>query len=341
MGILLSALPFGFILWWAGLAIRGLVRKIRRPKIVQRIKAESIPQDVSQALTAISAGNYQQFKSSIQSMPTTSLAGFYTNREEFENPIARAYVERLELEHPNEPNTHLLVASLALCRAISILTGRHDSSLSQPEYQEYCNYLGEAEKSLQKTIAIDPSIMDAYALLILVYMRGRKRRPAKAAFTEAKLIDQNHFDIHRNMLLLLSGRGLGSSDEAMAFAREMAATDPRGQLNTLIALAHCDHWMRLPESAAKLYFDSKTVRKELTGAAKPLLKWRPLTRKEKDPRQLVALNYLAFCLVHARRNRLARRAFKRIGYQYREQPWTQLYKQPIDVFLTFKWSVNG
>lgn len=337
MSLLISLLPAGLFILLVFWAVRALYRYVFRNQILNRLERRAKDTDELAIADAIRAKDYVAFEHLIKTLDVN-----YSHVVSWGDDVlglldTDVMIQRYERENPNDARAFLMSGTYLIYKAWQARGSGYASTVSEESFRQFHQYLGEASVALDKSLALDKQVMPAYQGLLTVYKGLGHDNAAEDTLQAARAIDPAHLGVHLTRLDHLNAKWGGSDDRMFGFARSMAASDETGVLGGLIAAAHHDYWFSLERDHAKKYFNRSDVRKELVQAAKPLLKFRFPPVAETDRQRLMALNYLAFTLSLANRNRLARKAFKRIGSGFTKAPWNSLnYEQPARAYLKFK-----
>jgi len=124
----------------------------------------------------------------------------------------------------------------------------------------------------------------------------------------------------------LSEKWLGSQDEALAFAHEVAEAHPR--YRSAIACAHLENWLweRMQEMpTANTYFQRADVQSDLRAC------WGNETdlAKRTDYFRFQPLNYYAFCFQAMEDHELLREALVLLGGGATPKPWIYIGESPV------------
>lgn len=135
---------------------------------------------------------------------------------------------------------------------------------------------------------------------------------------------------HRVRLQQLCAKWGGSHEEMHEFARATMLAAPEGsQLGELVALAHLEHWLALPDGEDRAYLTSPAVLAGLQEAA-----FRSVLHPDFVPARGWQTSFNAFAMVFslAEQPRTARLLFDALDGSVTKAPWYYLSDDPVRAF---------
>lgn len=190
----------------------------------------------------------------------------------------------------------------------------------QDQFREFHRRLRIAENSLDEVVARDPDDLTARTWLV-TSSRGRQVDHGEAAARFAEVVKRHpqHLVAHEQRLQYLCAKWFGSETEMFAFAREATAAAPDGNLvPEMLAVAHIEKWLSLPEGEDDEYMRTAAVRADLLSAVhKSLL--HPAFRPGLG--WITRANTFAMALEKATEFDTAARVFDLIGDRVTSWPW--------------------
>ncbi len=135
---------------------------------------------------------------------------------------------------------------------------------------------------------------------------------------------------HRVRLQQLSAKWGGSHDAMHEFARSVMLAAPEGShLGELVALAHLEHWLSLPEGEDRAYLTSPAVVAELQEAA-----FRSVLHPDFTPVRGWQASFNAFAMAFslADQPKTARLLFDALDGFVTKSPWHYLSGDPVKAF---------
>jgi hypothetical protein len=135
--------------------------------------------------------------------------------------------------------------------------------------------LVEAERELARAAALDPADPTPYVRGMHVAMGlSLGQAEIRRRFGEVMRRHRWHQAAHAVMVQAIARKWAGSSEAMFEFARSVAAEAPEGSpVHKVIAIAHVEQWLDLPETSAdgtelmKVYFRREEVKAEVRAAA--------------------------------------------------------------------------
>ncbi|MFJ9950297.1 hypothetical protein [Kitasatospora sp. NPDC091207] len=139
-----------------------------------------------------------------------------------------------------------------------------------------------------------------------------------------------HLGSHKQRLQQLCAKWGGSHEEMHAFARSAMLAAPEGSpLGELVALAHLEHWLDLPDGEDHAYLTGPAVLAELQEA----LRRSVLHADHPRPRGWQgAFNTFAMVFSLADQPRTAHLLFEALDGAVTESPWNYLAGDPVETF---------
>ncbi|WP_141703675.1 tetratricopeptide repeat protein [Planobispora rosea] len=197
----------------------------------------------------------------------------------------------------------------------------YTSFTPEQQLKEFHGRLEMAEDCLEEVVERDPDDTTAWTWLV-TSARGRRvgREETERRFHEAVGRHPWHVAAHEQMLQYLCRKWAGSHEEMFAFARKaVTASSPASPLGHLIADAHIEYWLSLPEGEDDLHMTHPEVRAELRSAAAQSVN-HPGYRR--GPGWPGPYNTFAFAFFLADDHEACRAQFQVIGDNRTEWPWS-------------------
>lgn len=202
-------------------------------------------------------------------------------------------------------------------------TGARAQHVSQEQWRIFKERLEVAEEQLFEVAEREPEWLGPWYFL-QISGRGASvdREAGRYRFEAALRRSPGHPASHRQRLQQLCAKWSGSHEQMHEFARSsMLAAPPGSPLGELVALAHLERWLDLPEGADHAYLTRADVRAELHEAlGRSIL--HPDYRRSRD--WTSAFNTFAMVLSLAGEKRAARPLFEALDGTVTESPWHYL-----------------
>jgi hypothetical protein len=244
------------------------------------------------------------------------------------------FLLHLAFQNPEDPLVRAAVAARHVTWAWEARTRARASQVSEQQFRLFHDRLRVAEEHAYRAVELDPDSAAPWLTLVIA-ARGLQHgeeiafRRFEAGIRRAPV----HGGLHRQMLQQLCAKWGGSNEKAQTFAREsMLKAPPGGVLGGLVAEAHVENWLELPQSERAAAMASAEVVASLNEAA-ALSVDHPDFGTLPAVRQLAPLNLFAMAYWLAGEHAAAWRMFVRIGDYPTPSPW-QYRGDPSVVFAT-------
>ncbi|WP_051796892.1 hypothetical protein [Catenuloplanes japonicus] len=204
---------------------------------------------------------------------------------------------------------------------------------SQDAFREFHRRLRTAEHLLADVASRDPGDVTSRAWLV-ASARGTQagKDVAQARFDEVVKRHPHHVVAHEHRLQYLCAKWFGSHDEMFAFARAATASAPAASLlPELIAVAHLEKWLALPNDEDAAYITSAEVRDEIVAAAEKSVLHPSFVP---PPGWVPRGNTFAMVLELSDANAHAARVFDLLGDRVSDWPWTYRTRNAVSAFTT-------
>jgi hypothetical protein len=222
-----------------------------------------------------------------------------------------------------DPLAGLLFAERLIVLGWTARTSARAKHVSRQQFETFHEYLRDAERILMEITARDPGNVPAWAARLKT-ARGLELGQAEARrrYDQGAKRDPHCYHAQLALLQQLCPKWNGTLDRAHAFAAECALAAPDGSLNaSVVAWAHIEHWMELPEAEQAGYLAQPQVRQELVDAANRSV-LHPAFRRVHGWVSAHSSFAMAFSL--AGNHSTAARHFEALGDLASESPWSYL-----------------
>ncbi|MFE6864950.1 hypothetical protein ACFVFS_00165 [Kitasatospora sp. NPDC057692] len=268
------------------------------------------------------AGDWAALGPALAAVPDQSEQTWLLNRisdvEGTEEWLAKAVAER-----PDDSLVLLLSGARHIAWGWEARTGSLAKHVTQDQWQLFGERLEVAEEQLLEVAEREPGwVAPWYFLQLGALGASLGRTVATTRFDAAVRRDPGHLASHRARLQQLCAKWGGSHEEMHAFARTAMLGAPEGgPLGELVALAHLEHWLDLPDGEDHAYLTGPAVRASLREAAlRSVL--HPAYRPQRDWR--ATHNAFAMVLSLADERELAHAVFAALGDVVTASPWYYL-----------------
>ncbi|MFF2148569.1 hypothetical protein [Kitasatospora sp. NPDC058190] len=256
----------------------------------------------------------------------TWLAGAIADVTGVEQWTARAIADA-----PDDALPLLLSGARHVTWAWEARTGARAKHVTEEQWKLFHERLDLAEEQLLEAAEREPSWLAPWYFL-QISARGASLGPevATCRFEAAVRRLPGHPGSHRQRLQQLSAKWGGSHDEMHEFARSAMLGAPEGsQLGELVALAHLERWLDLPDGEDHAYLSSPTVLAELQEAA-----FRSVLHPDFVPVRgwQASFNTFAMAFSLADQRKTARLLFDALDGFVTESPWHYLSGDPVKVY---------
>ncbi|MFB7476900.1 hypothetical protein [Kitasatospora sp. NPDC056184] len=268
------------------------------------------------------AGDWAALGPALAAVPDQAELTWLLNRisdiEGTERWLAEAVAER-----PEDTLALLLSGARHIAWAWEARTGARAKHVTEEQWRLFGERLETAEEQLLEAAEREPGRLAPWYFL-QVAARGASlgRTVGTTRFEAALRRDPGHLASHQQRLQQLCAKWGGSHEEMHAFARTATSAAPEGSpLGELVALAHLEHWLDLPDGEDHAYLTGPAVRSSLREAAlRSVL--HPAYRPQRDWR--TTHNTFAMVLSLADERELAHAVFTVLGDGVTERPWSYL-----------------
>ncbi|MFE7563653.1 hypothetical protein [Kitasatospora sp. NPDC057500] len=248
----------------------------------------------------------------------TWLLNRISDLEGTEEWLAKAVAER-----PEDTLVLLLSGARQISWAWEARTGARAKDVTEEGWRLFGERLETAEEQLLEVAEREPGWLAPWYFL-QVGARGASlgRTVATTRFDAALRRDPGHLASHQQRLQQLCAKWGGSHEEMHAFARTAMLGAPEGSpLGELVAAAHLEHWLDLPDGEDHAYLTGPAVRTSLREAVlRSVL--HPAYRPRRDWR--ATHNTFAMVLSLADERELAHAVFATLDDVATDWPWYYL-----------------
>ncbi|MEV7770925.1 hypothetical protein [Kitasatospora sp. NPDC086791] len=246
-------------------------------------------------------------------------------------PGVEEWTGRVLADAPDDSLALLLSGARQITWAWEARTGARAKHVTEEQWKLFHQRLDTAEEQLLEVAEREPAWLAPWYFL-QISARGASLGPEVAAcrFEAAVRRSPGHSGSHRQRLQQLCAKWGGSHEQMHDFARSAMLAAPEGShLGELVALAHLEHWLDLPDGEDHAYLTSPTVLGELQEAAfrsvlhpdfKPVRGWQG------------AFNSFAMAFSLADQRKTARLLFDALDGAVTESPWHYLSGDPVKTY---------
>ncbi|MER7756467.1 hypothetical protein [Kitasatospora sp. NPDC097643] len=241
------------------------------------------------------------------------------------------WTARVLAERPEDTMALLLSGARHVYWAWAARTGARAKQVTEEQWKVFHQRLGVAEEQLLEVAEREPSWLAPWYFLQTSAM-GASLGPevATCRFEAAVRRVPGHPASHRSRLQQLSAKWGGSHDEMHEFARSAMLAAPEGSpLGELVALAHIERWLDLPDGEDHAYLTSPTVLAELQEAA-----FRSVLHPDFTPVRgwQGAFNTFAMVFSLADQRKTAHLLFEALDGVVTQAPWQYLSGDPVKAY---------
>ncbi|MET8540334.1 hypothetical protein ABZW03_06725 [Kitasatospora sp. NPDC004799] len=214
-------------------------------------------------------------------------------------------------------------------------TGARAKDVTEERWKVFHERLDVAEEQLLEVAEREPSWHAPWGFLQRSSM-GASLGPdvATCRFEAAVRRSPGNAGSHRVRLQQLSAKWGGSHEEMHAFARSTMLAAPEGShLGELVALAHLEHWLALPDGEDRAYLTSPAVVSGLQEAA-----FRSVLHPDFTPVRGWQASFNAFAMAFslADQPKTARLLFEALDGCVTRAPWNYLAGDPVKAFRSHR-----
>jgi hypothetical protein len=248
-------------------------------------------------------------------------------------PGAEAWLPGMVAAQPGDALALTLAGARAVAWAWEARSSKLAEDVTRDQFEVFFERLKVAEEYLSEALRHDPDSTTAWCALVTV-ARGRQLGIAETRrrYDQVVVRHPGHVPAHREMLRQLCLKWGGSHEAMHEFARESMMKVPAGSpLGSLVAMAHLEEGLELPDVKRLGYFTSERVRAELHEAADRSMRHPAYVRRPGWP---VTHNMFALAFALAGEDRAAAEQFHIIGNLVTQPPWGYLNgTDPVAPFL--------
>ncbi|MEU8920079.1 hypothetical protein AB0D10_03960 [Kitasatospora sp. NPDC048545] len=246
-------------------------------------------------------------------------------------PGVEVWTGRVLDDTPDDTVALLLSGARQITWAWEARTGARAKNVTEEQWKVFRQRLDTAEEQLLEVAEREPAWLAPWYFL-QVSARGASLGPevATCRFEAAVRRSPEHGGSHRQRLQQLCAKWGGSHEEMHGFARSAMLAAPEGShLGELVALAHLEHWLDLPDGEDHAYLTSPTVLAELQEAA-----FRSVLHPDFEPVRgwQGTFNTFAMAFSLADQRKTARLLFDALDGAVTESPWHYLSGDPVRTF---------
>ncbi|MFI2606526.1 hypothetical protein [Kitasatospora sp. NPDC018619] len=248
-----------------------------------------------------------------------------------EVPRVEQWTARALAETPDDPLLLVLSGARHVVWGWEARTGRRAKDVTEERWRVFHERLDTADEQLLEAAEREPSWHAPWAFLQQSAL-GASLGPAVATtrFEAAVRRAPGSPGPYRTRLQQLSAKWGGSHEEMHAFARATMLAAPEGSpLGELVALAHLEHWLSLPDGEDRAYLTGPAVVAGLQEAA-----FRSVLHPAFTPVRGWQRSFNAFAMAFslAEQPKTARLLFDALDGCVTEAPWHYLAGDPATVF---------
>ncbi|WP_329490313.1 hypothetical protein OG618_28010 [Kitasatospora sp. NBC_01246] len=241
------------------------------------------------------------------------------------------WTARAVADRPEDTPALLLSGARHVSWAWEARTGARAQYVTEEQWRLFHERLDTAEEQLFEVAEREPRWLAPWYFL-QISGRGASLGPdvARYRFEAALRRDPGHLGSHKQRLQQLCAKWGGSHEEMHAFARAAMLAAPEGSpLGELVALAHLEHWLDLPDGEDHAYLTGPAVLASLQEA----LRRSVLHADYPRPRGWqAAFNTFAMAFSLADQPRTAHLLFEALDGAVTESPWNYLSGDPAEIF---------
>ncbi|MEV7602536.1 hypothetical protein AB0O91_34705 [Kitasatospora sp. NPDC089797] len=246
-------------------------------------------------------------------------------------PGVEQWTARAVADAPEDPLPLLVSGARHVSWAWEARTGARANKVTEEQWKLFHQRLDVAEEQLLEVAEREPGWLAPWYFL-QISARGASLGPeiATCRFEAAVRRSPGHLGSHQQRLQQLCAKWGGSHDAMHGFARSAMLAAPEGsRLGELVALAHLEHWLDLPDGEDRAYLTSPAVLAELQEAA-----FRSVLHPAFVPDRgwQGSFNTFAMAFSLADQPKTARLLFDALDGQVTEFPWQYLSGDPVKAF---------
>ncbi|MFF4813857.1 hypothetical protein ACFY2K_04665 [Kitasatospora sp. NPDC001309] len=241
------------------------------------------------------------------------------------------WTARAVADAPGDALPLLLSGARHVTWAWEARSGARAQHVGEEQWKLFHQRLDVAEEQLLEVAEREPGWLAPWFFL-QISARGASlgEEVATARFEAAVRREPGHPGSHRQRLQQLSAKWGGSHDAMHGFARSSMLAAPEGSpLGELVALAHLERWLDLPDGEDHAYLSGPAVVAELQEAA-----FRSVLHPDFVPDRgwQSSFNTFAMAFSLADQRKTARLLFDALDGTVTESPWHYLAGDPVKAF---------
>ncbi|MFI9327140.1 hypothetical protein ACIGZJ_06260 [Kitasatospora sp. NPDC052868] len=246
-------------------------------------------------------------------------------------PGVEEWIGRVVADEPDAALPLLLSGARQVTWAWEARTGRRAEYVTEEQWKTFHERLETAEEQLLEVAEREPQwLAPWYFLQISARGASLGREIGRYRFEAAVRRGPGHPGSHKQRLQQLCAKWGGSHEAMHAFARASMLDAPEGSpLGELVALAHLERWLDLPDGEDGAHLASPAVRAELREAAERSV-LHPAYRRSLGWQK--AHNTFAMTFALAGDAQTAHTLFEALDGTVTESPWNYLSGDPVENF---------
>ncbi|MFE4974152.1 hypothetical protein ACFRAR_18835 [Kitasatospora sp. NPDC056651] len=248
-----------------------------------------------------------------------------------ELPRVEQWTARALAETPDDTLLLVLSGARHVVWGWEARTGAWAKDVTEERWKLFHRRLDTAEEQLLEVAEREPSWHVPWSFLQRGALGASLGPDVAACRYEAALRRApGHVGTHRVRLQQLSAKWGGSHEEMHGFARATMLAAPEGSpLGELVALAHLEHWLALPDGEDHAYLTSPAVVSGLQEAA-----FRSVLHPDFTPARGWQASFNAFAMAFslAGQPKTARLLFDALDGCVTSAPWHYLAGEPVKAF---------
>jgi hypothetical protein len=244
-----------------------MLRAMSRPEPVLIDPAAAYPQ-VGELRAAIARRDWAGTRAVIESAPADARCLLVREGSDVDEPIEGFLREQLRAD-PDDSLAGAMLGTHLIGVGWKVRTRARAQQVSREQFATFHGWLRQAEQVLIDTAARTPAEPAAWVAR-LTSARGLQLGLAESRrrYDRLRAIDPNNYAGQRQFLQRLCPKWSGSWELLHGWTREELAAAPPGSLaGALVAEAHIEHWLDVPDAEEKAYLSDPAVRTELLEAA--------------------------------------------------------------------------
>jgi len=156
-----------------------------------------------------------------------------------EDDMLPVLIDCFQARWPNEARALTLCGRASVRLGWNRRGGWYSDSVTPQGWKEFGRYLGEAERYLERSWAMDPTLSaTAVAMMDVELGQGRGRDRMELWFRRAMTLDPACYDAAYAKAWYLLPKWFGSAEEAISFGRECVESKGKGRVPLMLWEAH-------------------------------------------------------------------------------------------------------